>query len=208
LLALAAGEDQGLAGDPAGGVRGHEDRGFGDVGGLGDAAERSGLLDLPAELAFGDAAGVEPFGFHHAGVQGVDADLLRTEFEGQGDRDGVYGGLRCAIDAARGHGHGADDGTDVDDGAAFGADVLDGFLDGEEEAEDVEAELLVEVVNGDGFQGGELIDARVVDEDIDAAEGFLGGGEECLNLRGVRDIGLYGLRLASGGGDAFDDGIG
>ena len=46
-------------------------------------------------------------------------------------------------------------------------------LGAEDEAEDVEIKLLVEGVLGDGFDRGEIVDAGVVDEDIEAAEAFL-----------------------------------
>lgn len=69
LLALAAGEDEGLSSDPSGVVGGEEDGGGGDVGGLGDAAEGGRRFNLLAEVAFGEAYRVQAFGLDHAGVE-------------------------------------------------------------------------------------------------------------------------------------------
>ena len=145
----------------------------------------------------GETYGVKAFGLDHTGVDGVDADLFWSEFAGEGDGDGVYGSLGGAVDGCGGDGHLADDRADVDDGSAVGADELDGFLGGEEEAEDVEVELLVEVLGCDGSDGLEVVDAGVVDEDVDLAVGLFGLGEELLDVFELGDVALDGDGLAA-----------
>jgi hypothetical protein len=86
--------------------------------------------------------------------------------------------------------------------------VLDRFLGREEEAEDVEVELPVEVLRGDAAEGLEVVDASVVDEDIELAEGGFGLGEEAGDVFGVRDVSLDGDGLAAFGLDVGDDGVG
>ena len=48
-----------------------------------------------------------------------------------------------------------------------GAEVLDRFLRRQDQAEHVEVELLVEVLGGHVFQRSELVDAGVVDQDVE-----------------------------------------
>ena len=66
------------------------------------------------------------------------------------------------------------------------AEVLDGFLRREEQAEHVEIELLVKVLGGHVLERRELVDAGVVDQDVEPAERLLRLGEEPL------DVGLLG----------------
>jgi len=116
-----------------------------------------------AEITFGHAGAMQAFGFHHAGVEGIDANFARAEFAGEGHGDGVDRGFGRAVDGARGQGHRAHDGADVDNGTTIGADVLDGFFRGEQQAEHIEVELLVEVLGGDGFERREFVNASVID---------------------------------------------
>ena len=88
------------------------------------------------------------------------------------------------------------DGADVDDAAASGVEVLERGLGGEQEAEDVEVELLVEVLGRDGFNGAELVDAGVVDENADGAELGGDGLNEGADGVGVGYVGLDGDGLA------------
>src|SRR2546422_909049 len=58
-------------------------------------------------------------------------------------------------------------------------------------------ELLAKVLGRHVFQRRELIDPGVVDEDVERAERLPGLREQAPNLRFLRDIGLYGERLAA-----------
>ena len=105
-----------------------------------------------------DAGGVYAFGFDHAGIDGVDADLLRAQVPWPATRViGVDGALGGAVDRRRSaSAERADHGTDVDDAAAVGVEVLDGFLRGQQQAEHVEVELLVEVLGGDRLRAARI----------------------------------------------------
>ena len=85
--------------------------------------------------------------------------------------------------------------------------MRDRFLGGEQQAEHVEVELLAEVLLVYGFERAELINVRVVDEDIDSAELRLGFVEQFLDVLGFRDVGLDGDRIATRGFDLIDDGL-
>ena len=60
----------------------------------------------------------------------------------------------------------------------FGTEVGNGGLGGEQKGFDVEVEVLVDVLDGYGFEWKELIDAGVVDKDVEAAEGLGRRGDE------------------------------
>ena len=83
--------------------------------------------------------------------------------------------------------------------------MLNGGLGGEEKAEDVEVELTVEVLGGDGVERREFEDAGVVDEDVDLAELLDGGGDESVDLILFGDVGADGDGLAAGAGNALYD---
>ena len=79
-----------------------------------------------------------------------------------------------------------------------GAEMLDRFLRRQHQAQHVEVELLVEVLGGDVFQRGELVDAGVVDQDVELAERLLRLGEQPSGCPPVlADVGLHGDGLAA-----------
>ena len=57
-------------------------------------------------------------------------------------------------------------------------------------------------------EGLEVVDAGVVDEDVELAEGVLGLGEEAGDVGGFGDVCLHGDGLAALGLDVGDDGVG
>ena len=95
--------------------------------------------------------------------------------------------------------------TDVDDAAAGGIEIFQRFLRGQQQAEHIQIELLVEMLLGDLFERREFIDARVVHEHVQLAEGFLGFGEQTFDVRLFGDVALHGDRLAARAGDFGDD---
>jgi hypothetical protein len=74
--------------------------------------------------------------------------------------------------------------------------VLHGLPGRQQEAEDVEVEMLVKVVFGDLVERGELVRPGVVDEDIEPAERPLRFGKEALDIRALRHVALHGDRAA------------
>src|SRR5271167_2095671 len=79
--------------------------------------------------------------------------------------------------------------------------MLDGSLRCEQETADVDVEELVIVLFGEGLDRGELVDAGVVDEDVEAAEVLDRRVDKALGLGGVGHIGAYGDGFATAGGD-------
>src|SRR5271165_656516 len=114
------------------------------------------------------------FSQDQAGVDGVHANLASTQFLGEDGGDGVNGGLGGGVHRSVRRQQGADARTDVDDAAAFGADEFHGFLGGEQQAEYVEIKMAVEEFLGDLTQWCELINPRVVHQNIEFSVGFLG----------------------------------
>ena len=55
--------------------------------------------------------------------------------------------------------------------------AIGGGQRGKQQAQDVQIEHLVEVLNGDVFQGREFINAGVIDQNVDFVENFLRLGE-------------------------------
>ena len=78
-------------------------------------------------------------------------------------------------------------------------------LRGEQKAEHVEVELLVEVLGRDDFDGSEVVDAGVVDEHIDGAELLHGLRDERPDGIGIGEVGLDGNGLAAGSVDFGND---
>jgi len=151
---------------------------------------------------------IETFGDGDAGRYADDADFFWAEFQGEDAGDDVDCRFGSAVDGTGGGGSDGDSGADVNDYAAFGAEVGDGGLGGEEERLDVEVEVLVDVLGRDGFQGKELVHAGVVDEDVDTTEGLGCCGDEFGDVSGIGEVGLHGDCFAAGGLDAFDEGFG
>ena len=61
-------------------------------------------------------------------------------------RDRDDGGLRPAVHGSVGSRHSGHHGTDVDDAASLGTEMLDGLLRHQKQAEHVEVELLVKML--------------------------------------------------------------
>ena len=89
------------------------------------------------------------------------------------------------------------DGADVDDGATAGVEGCDRFLRGEEQAEHVKIELLMEMFRGDLFKRQELIDTSVVHQNVEFAERFPGGGEQPFYFIRLRNVRLNRDRFAA-----------
>ena len=117
--------------------------------------------------------------------------------------NGVNRALRPGVHRTVWRRQAADHRADVDDAGAF-TEVFHGSLRGEQETEDVHVEDLVVVLFGEGIDGEELLDAGVVDEDVEVAEVLDGCVDEALSLSGLRDIATDGDGFATGGCDGGD----
>ncbi len=147
------------------------------------------------------------FGFHHAGVNGIHANLARAQFVGQTARGRVDGGFGAAVDRRIGKWHGGGYRTDVDHCTAVGTEMFGGLLRGEQQTEHVQVELLVKMFRGDFTERGEFINAGVVHQNIDLAERLFRFLEEPLDVGLFGDIGLHGDGLASFLFDLTDDAV-
>jgi hypothetical protein len=102
-------------------------------------------------------------------------------------------------------GPGANNGTGIDDAAARWTEVLERFLRGEEQPKHIQVELFVEVFSSDLLDRGHLVNACVVDEDVELAERSLRFGEHTVNVRLLRDVRLNCDGLAAAAGYFGDD---
>lgn len=158
-----------FAGEPLG-IVGSQERGdTGDIVHLTEAAQWGLGDDAFLEVRADETRGLYAFGLNHARVDGVDADLLRAQLLRQHARDRINRALGRRVHRGVRRRHAGDERTDIDDAGAF-AKVLDRGLRGEQQTKDVDVENLAVVFFGDAFDGGEFVDARVVDQDVKAAE--------------------------------------
>jgi hypothetical protein len=206
LASSASGVDE-LTADPAGVIRCEEHCCCGDVVRLANAAERRAGFGTLVEVRTDEASGVGSFGFDEAGVESVDSNALGSKLEREDAGDDVDGALGRRVDGAGGWRNAADERTDVDDAAALG-EVLGRGLRDQQEAEDVDIELLVEVFGSDGLKGQHFVDTRVVDEDVEFAIGLKGRIDDGLRVGGLGDVALDGYGFAAGLGDGLDDHVG
>jgi len=68
--------------------------------------------------------------------------------------------------------------------------VRGGRLGGEQQAQDIDVEHLVELGLGEVADGREFIDPGIVDQDVEAAEGGDGRLDDGLGVGGFRDVAL------------------
>src|SRR5438105_4150931 len=126
-LAKATGSEKLLAGEPGGVFRRQKDRDGGNIAGLTDASEW-GLGDRSRlEVRADNARAMRAFGLDHAGIQRVDADLLRAELAGEHAGDSVDRALGAGVNRAVRRCDATGNGADIDDAGAF-AEVLEGCL--------------------------------------------------------------------------------
>ena len=206
-LAEATAGDDAFASEPLG-VLGREESGDGgDVVYLAGATEWGLRDEAIREVGADEACCVRTFGYNEAGVDGVDANLLWTQLFCEHTCDRVKSALGSGVDGAVGRGQAACARADVDDASAL-ADVFNGGAGGKKDTEYINVEHLVEVVFGDIFNGSELIDAGVVDEDVEAAIVLDGCVDDALRFSGLGDVSADSDGFAAGCGDGGDDDVG
>jgi len=160
----------------------------GEAWGFGAEVEPAGFL---AGLA-GEARVLLAAGAHEAGADGGDADAfvakLGVESFGEAGESELGGDVREQVR----DGDLAANGGDVDDAAAGfverGEQVRERSLDGVEGGEEVGLHGAVVGVGGLVFEGADLDDSGVVDEEVDAAEGTDGGFDETCGLGLVGEV--------------------
>ena len=75
---------------------------------------------------------------------------------------------------------------------AIRPEMLDRFFGGEDRPEHVDVELTMELILGDVFQREEFVDAGMVHQHVDRAEGFFGFVKQPLHVGGLGDVALDG----------------
>jgi hypothetical protein len=120
----------------------HHDRR--DVGWLPEPAKRRVRHHLALKIAPDDTSRMRSFGLDDAGIDRVYPDLPRPEFLGQRAGQAIDGTFRRGINGTLRHPHAAGDGADVDNAAAIGREVPERFPGGEQYAEDVGIEVVVD----------------------------------------------------------------
>src|SRR5881397_2202744 len=138
----AARDEQRFAGHPRGVRRCEEDGGRGHVLSLADAPQRRSRLELPAEITLVETRGTHSFCFHHAWVDRIDADVTRSEFLGQRAGHGINRGLGGAVNRGVRRSQRTDARADINDTSAGRAKPADRSLRREEQAKNIEIELL------------------------------------------------------------------
>ena len=83
--------------------------------------------------------------------------------------------------------------------------MLDGFLRCQQQPQHVEVKVLVKVLGADRLQRRKLIDAGVVHEDVELAEGLLRLRKQPANVFGPGDVGLDGDGFPTRLPNALDD---
>ena len=119
--------------------------------------------------SLGSTRRARAFGLHQSGRQGVDANVLRTQFLRQRAGDDIHRALGSAIHRSGGRRREGRDRTQVDDRATVGH-RFDRRLGAQQGPQDVEIEHAAIAVFGDFFQRSELVHARIVDQDIDRSK--------------------------------------
>ena len=190
-VAVATGGDTAIdgeddAGDPVG--IGEVEGGVGDV--VGGAVSAEGLVVVEVlKLLVGELA-VE-VGGDDAGGDGIDADVVGGEFDGEipGQRGDTTLGGHGGAGGEGGDAVVGEDGTDVDDGAvAMGSHVADGGLGEQVGAAEV-TEVGVEFMGGVVGEGFGCEGAGVVDEKVESAEAIDGVLDQLVGCLIAGDIG-------------------
>src|SRR5712671_193888 len=178
MSAVASRDYEGFARDP-GRVRGREEyHCASDVLRLANAAQWCLGFRLFSHVAFSDARSMCSFRLHHAGVNCVDPNPARAEFRGERTRDRIHRPFRATVNRPIGKAFNAGYRTDVDDVSTSRIEQPYRGLRSEDQAEHIQIELFVEVLLSHVFQRGELIDARVVDENVEPAKSFFSVGKQ------------------------------
>src|SRR5690606_3173103 len=93
-------------------------------------------------------------------------------------------------------------GGDVDDAAVpAGLHARQGAADGMEGGRKVDGDDGVPLLDRERLHARHVLDAGVVDQDVDAPEARLGGGHQGLDLVGTAEVGVMEVHLAAMHGD-------
>src|SRR5947208_8069044 len=130
-------------------------------------------------------------------VMASTAPLTRAEFLGQRSGDGIDRALCAGVNRRTRRCQRRDCRANVYNVAAIGTELLDRFLGGEEQAENIHVKVFVELFLGDLFKWRPIVNAGVVDQNVERAECLLRCGKEPFDFRLPGDVGLDGDSFAA-----------
>src|SRR5208337_1510749 len=142
--------------------------------------------------------------FHCSGADGVDAQGLGI-FDGKLAGHGNHRALGGAVGEALLDANLSGDGGDVDDCAGSSAGVFGSKKQGQKSASDeidsadVDVDQAVEVLRLGGFNGADVADARIVDQDVEPTDVLYRSGDGV----GAGDVEVNDLRRGEGRGEGF-----
>src|SRR5436190_339333 len=144
-LTKTACDAESFACDPRGIGGSEKDRGRSNVIGLTDAAEWCLRFNAFAKIALVETGCAYTFRFHHAGIDGVNADFARTEFLRQRPGDRVDRAFCGSINRRTRRRQRRDGRTNIDNIATSRIELLDRLLSGEKQTENLHIELFGDV---------------------------------------------------------------
>ena len=172
------------ASDKAAVIGGQEDYSLGDLIGLTHPPERDLCRHLRSELRdlLFVAQALISLSWHHAGADGVDANFTLLQIAGPGAGKGTNRCFRRAVNAEGFHANRGDDRGIQDDLSPI-LKQRKRFLNGKEQALDVDVEDLVEVLLRNGAQRGKSSSAGVGENDIEMPFLLLDRRIESIQIR-------------------------
>jgi hypothetical protein len=105
---------------------------------------------------------------HHAGIDGVDANIPRSELFRQRFGHSVDRRLCCAVNGPRGWCRGACHRADVNDVAAVCPEAIHRLLRAVDEAENIEIKQSVKMLFRYGFEREEFVNTGVVNQYVES----------------------------------------
>src|SRR4029077_3219761 len=135
-----------------------------------EAAERCLIREYSAGAVVKGPRSYIAFGLGMTGGGGVDAVLARGQFERQPLGQSFEGPLRGCVKQGSRHRMRADDGAEIDDAPAAGAEARDRFLHRENRPKHVDVEVQMKALFGDLSESAEAEDASVVDQNVESSE--------------------------------------
>src|SRR5258708_2617102 len=191
----AAVDVEDVAGDVGGFVAGEENDGGGDILAGSHAPEWDAHFQFFFHFVGKDCRHGR---LDETGSHGVDRDVARSDFDGDGFGDADEAGFRGDVVVLPSVAAFGDDGRDVDDAAGAGFHHRrQHLLDADVRARKIGSDDRVPIVRLHAHGQTVAGDGGVVDEDIDFAEFFEDGFKAGLDLIDIGDVHLDGERFAT-----------
>lgn len=169
-----------------------------DIPDLANPAEWRLVLVNGLEVRADRPGGMRAFGFDQTGTDGIDTDPARPEFPREHAGDRVNRAFRACVDRALGRMDTRDIRADVDNASPLFHVRHSGASD-QERPQNVDFELSAIQFLGGLFDLVELVNAGVINDDIQAPEDIDGRVDQRFDFRLVRDIRAHGHGSSTSG---------